>query len=246
MTVLVEEIPIQTEAFSGPLDLLLSLIEKRKLFINDISLGAVADDFVKYLETHSEYPIAKTAHFVLVASTLVLIKSKSLLPMLDLTEEEEHSVEDLERRLRMYQIIRNSALSLTSRMRKIMYFTEGTQKEVVVFAPHPSITREALHSTINSIISAFPQKKEEVPKALVRKIVSLEEMIEGLAKRIEQKLTASFREFSGHGKREKVEVVVSFLAVLELVKRGIISVTQHNAFEDITMHSEGIHKPQYH
>ena len=79
---------IKTEAFEGPLDLLLALIEKRKLFISDISLAEVADDFIEYIKTFDEFPVDMTANFILIASTLLLIKSKSLLPSMTLTSEE--------------------------------------------------------------------------------------------------------------------------------------------------------------
>src|SRR4051812_22931017 len=73
-----EHFKIKTEVFEGPLDLLLTLIEKRKLFINDISLSKVADDFITYVQRIGSLPIAESAQFILIASTLLLIKSKSL------------------------------------------------------------------------------------------------------------------------------------------------------------------------
>src|SRR3989338_7017919 len=94
---------VKTHIFEGPLDTLLSLVEKRKLFISDISLAQVADDYIAYIKSLEDFPIADSAHFILIASTLVLIKSKSLLPTLTLSEEEEHNIEDLEKRLAEYQ-----------------------------------------------------------------------------------------------------------------------------------------------
>ena len=82
------EFSIRTEVFEGPLDLLLTLIEKRKFLVNDISLAAVTDDFIKYMNMGEEVLLSERAHFVLTAATLLLIKSKSLLPTLELTEEE--------------------------------------------------------------------------------------------------------------------------------------------------------------
>ena len=79
---------IKTEAFEGPLDLLLNLIEKRKLFINDISISKVADDYIAYIKNLNKFPIRESANFILIASTLLLIKSISLLPNLHLSEEE--------------------------------------------------------------------------------------------------------------------------------------------------------------
>src|SRR6478609_2971026 len=93
---------VKTPVYEGPLDLLLDLVEKRKLFVSDVSLAQVTDDFIKYIESHEEFPISESAEFIVIASTLMLVKSRSLLPMLELTQEEEASIEDLEKRLVLY------------------------------------------------------------------------------------------------------------------------------------------------
>ena len=80
---------VKTKDFEGPLDLLLDLIEKRKFFINDLSLAKVTDDFIAHIQQFENLPMGESAHFILVASTLLLIKSRSLLPQLNLTEEEQ-------------------------------------------------------------------------------------------------------------------------------------------------------------
>ncbi len=72
---------IKTDKFQGPLDVLLDLIEKRKLHINEISLAKIADDYVSHVNNLGQFPIAESAQFILIASTLLLIKSKSLLRM---------------------------------------------------------------------------------------------------------------------------------------------------------------------
>lgn len=77
-----DEFKIKVGEFEGPLELLLDLIEKRKLHINDVSLSQVTDDFINYLKALQEFSIPGISHFVLVASTLLLIKSRSLLPAL--------------------------------------------------------------------------------------------------------------------------------------------------------------------
>src|SRR4051812_5655315 len=99
---------VKTEVFEGPLDLLLSLIEKRKLFVNDISLAKVADDFIAHVQGFEKFPMNDSVNFTLIASTLLLIKSKSLLPTLTLTEEEEEGIHDLEARLKMYKRIKDA------------------------------------------------------------------------------------------------------------------------------------------
>ena len=84
-----------------------------------------------------------------------------------------------------------------------------------------------------------------MPKAMVKKVMSLEEMIDTLSVRIQSSIKLSFKEFSGMGKKEKVEVIVGFLAMLELVKQGIINVEQQGRFSDILMETDQVGLPRY-
>ena len=167
------EYQVKTHIFEGPLDTLLSLIEKRKLFINDISLSQVADDYIAYIKSLENFPIADSAHFVLIASTLVLIKSKSLLPTLTLSEEEEHSIEDLEERLREFQ--KYKALSRHLRERfgiNVEYLQLPSKEKIVVFTPDQNTSIGRMHEVIKTVLAQIP-KKELVQKAIVQKVISL-------------------------------------------------------------------------
>jgi len=88
-------------------------------------------------------------------------------------------------------------------------------------------------------------KVESLPKAIVQKVMSLEEMMSNLTKRVQSSIRTSFRDFSGFGKREKVHVIVSFLAVLELVKQGLVNVIQNERHHDIEIESESVGLPNY-
>lgn len=237
---------VRTEVFEGPLELLLQLVEKRKLFINDISLSGVADDYIRHIKSLEKFPIGDAAGFVLVASVLVLIKSKSLLPKLDLSEEEEVSIEELQERLKDYQRIKDLSVHVQECFGKTIIFPRiHVSKHIQpIFAPEQSITQENLLAAVFSVISKVP-RKESVPKKTIRKIVSLEEVIDNLSKRIAKSFRMSFSEFSGGTKAEKVMVVVSFLAVLELVKQGTLIVKQGTTFSDIDMETGHVHVPEY-
>jgi segregation and condensation protein A len=239
---------VKTHVFEGPLDLLLELVTKRKLFVNDVSLAQVTDDFVRYIEEHGEFPISESAEFILIASTLMLIKSRSLLPMLELTEEEEESIHDLESRLEAYARIKELAGELRKIYgKRVIFEKEPRKNEVVVFSPDSKTDPESLLAALERVIESLP-KKEALPKVLVRKVVSLEEMIEKLAERISKASRFKFHEFHGakgqltHEK--KVSVIVGFLAMLELVKRGAIRVTQEGD-GDIEIESELVGTPTY-
>lgn len=235
---------VKQDHFEGPLDLLLDLIEKRKLFVNDVSLSKVADDFIAHVRALEDFPVADSAHFILVASTLLLIKSKSLLPTLDLTTEEQASIHDLERRLKIYERMREISQKIRPLFGASMLFARGERKIEPIFSPDEETTLECLLAAAGRVLSSLP-KKQFLPKVLVDKVISLEEMITSLTQRVSESLKMSFKEFSGAGKAERVHVIVSFLAMLELVKQGVISVAQERHFDDISMETESVGIPRY-
>ncbi len=240
-----EDFIIKHETFEGPLDLLLTLIEKRKLFVNDISLAKVADDFITYVQQREHFPIAESAQFILIASTLLLIKSKSLLPTINLTEEEETSIHDLEERLKLYQRIRDLSIHVKDRFGTKIIFEKNQSRIITpVFSPDESMTIPNLLNSIRSVLINLP-KKETLPKAVVKQVISLEDMIESLTKRIQSSLRMSFKDFAGVGKEEKVTVIVSFLAMLELVKQGVIDVKQEENSEHIEIETQEVGVPRY-
>lgn len=236
------EYKIETEHFEGPLDLLLTLIEKRKLLVNDISLAGVSDDFVSYINKFDDFPIEEIADFLLIASTLVLIKSKSLLPTLELTSEEEEGIEDLECRLKLYKRYKKLAKEIREEFGSNVLFPRNVvPSEDILFSPHDRITEENLAAAIKNVIAQLP-KKEKVPETKVQKVISIEETVENLAKRISNNLSLSFNEFS---KGKKIDIIVGFLALLELVKQGAIRAHQDDRFSDIMMESNNIDTPNY-
>jgi len=239
------EYQIKTDVFEGPLDVLLDLVEKRKLFVNDISLAAVADDYIAHLRTFEKMPVDFVSNFLIVASTLILIKSKSLLPTLSLTEEENSDIHELERRLQELQRMRELSSGVRRLFGQSIIFPKGsTGSYDVVFAPTEEITIPAIVIAMRDVIARFP-KKIVLPKIVLRKVVSLEEMMDRLTTRITGSLKMSFREFAGVGREEKVNIIVGFLAMLELVKQGMIAVTQSAHGEDIQIETNILVTPQY-
>lgn len=239
------EFKVKAGQFEGPLELLLDLIEKRKLFVSDVSLAQVADDYIAYVRSFEQFPVADSAQFILVASTLLLIKSKSLLPTLSLTEEEQASMQDLEHRLKVYERMRALAQGLKPLFGRQVLFPRGERRLAPVFSPDADMTPPSMLAAIGRVLASLP-KREFLPKVVIDKVISLEEMISSLTARVSESLRMSFREFSGAAsKGERVNVIVSFLAMLELVKQGVINVTQERHFDDIHMETERIGVPKY-
>jgi len=231
--------------FEGPLDLLLSLIEKKKLHISDVTLAQVTDDYISFIRSGQNISIENMANFILVASTLILIKSYSLISTLSITEEEKENIEDLENRLKQYQRIKELAVYVKDLFGKqIIYPRETIKNYDPVFAPTGEITPVNLHSAIQSVIASLP-KKETLPKLTVKKVMSLEDVIINLTGRIQKAFKMRFSDYVKENRQEKVNVIISFLGMLELVKQGIIEVTQGLHFSDIEMESNNLGVPRY-
>lgn len=238
-----EPLVVKTPVYEGPLELLLDLIEKRKLLINDISLAHVADEYIARINAMEELPVGETAEFVALAATLLLIKSRSLLPTLELSGDEERDIKELEYRLALFKLIKEVSAGIRSTAQPALHEPRSRDIEPL-FVPDESVTPHTLLAAAETLIKGFPQVTS-LPKVMVKNIVSLEEMIGRLQDRVAAAMQLSFKEFSGQGKRAKTEVVVSFLALLELVKQGIIKATQEKEFGDIVLESESVSAPSY-
>lgn len=229
--------------FQGPLDLLLTLIEERKMLISDVSLVTVADEFIEYVRRQESFPAGETAHFVVVAATLLLMKSRALLPVLELSDDEEQDIHQLEKRLALYALFRNAARTLGTLTQR-SYFGGLAKDNTPVFSPSPDMNLTSLHRAAFEVLERAPQaeKKKEIS---VKTVISLEAMMNRLAERIERALSVTFKDFVG-SPEDKREIVVGFLAVLELVKRGLVAVQQDTQFSDITMsYSGSVQPPRY-
>lgn len=234
---------IKTGSFSGPFALLLALVEGKKLHINDVSLAEVTEDYIRYVNELEKKDPAAISSFIVVAAALILLKSKSLLPELGLTEGEESDIKSLEDRLRQYELyMRLSAHVRQAFGRRVIFPLEERKPETLVFLPDAQITRQSMMAFARDMLDRLP-KKTALAEVEVKKVISIEEMIDKLAGRIQDSLKMNFREFSNHArgprtKEEKVLVIVSFLAMLELTRQGIIEVTQENNFDDIIMEKQ--------
>ncbi len=225
---------VKLQQFEGPLPLLLELIEKQKLDITTVSLAQVADDFLAYLETGKNINLANLSEFLLIASHLILIKSKALLPFFEFTKEEEEDIEDLEERLKEYRRFKKAAGELSENwLRQSVSFSKKEEKIEVVQTEMPDINIENLFNLIQGVIKKN-EKEEELEEEIIETTVSLEEKITDLRNAILKRAKISFNETVKDSKN-KIEVVVSFLAVLEMLKQKFVTVKQSEAFEDIVI-----------
>ena len=234
---------MKTAAYEGPFELLLDLIEKRKVLVNEISLSEVTDEYIQQVRSEANFPMESAANFIAVAATLLLIKSKSLLPDLVLTEEEDADIRELEERLALYEKARQAARELSRIFGRHVSLPAGERTPEPMFAPSADLSNASLAEALANALAAL-EKVEELPEARVRPMISIEEVMDNLTKRVQAALTLSFKEFAGNAK-EKVEVIVSFLALLELVKQGAVEAAQHEAFTDIRITNTAPAVPRY-
>lgn len=236
----VDTYKVKTGAFEGPLELLLSLVESRKLFVNEISLAQVTDEYLNFARSFNKNNLSELTSFLSIAATLLLIKSRSLLPGFIVTKEEEKDIQDLESRLSLYSLIKEIGMYINQRYGKSRIFLLP-EREITtpVFAPDSKLNIQSLHISAIEIINKIP-KEEKLPQVRIRKIISIEEMINGLTERITKASRVSFKDWqksvTGTEKETiKNNIIVSFLAMLELVRQGMMDALQSTDFEDIEL-----------
>lgn len=234
---------VRTHAFEGPFELVLELIEKRKLLVNDLSLTQITDDFIQHVKSQAEFPMEDAADFIGVAATLLLIKSKSLIPELELPSEEEEDVESFKKRLSLYEQAREASRELSRIFGKSVMVPARERMPEPFFSPSKDMTVTKLQEALVGVLTAL-EKEEKLAEVRVRPLVTIEDMMEQLMTRVQKALTISFKEFSS-GSKEKVEIIVSFLALLELVKEGKVQVHQHKDFDDIQISHTDPSVPNY-
>lgn len=237
--------------YSGPLEKLLELVEERKLGITEISLAKVTDEFLKYVKGLERVETPFLADFIVVASRLILIKSKSLLPDLALTAEEEGDIKDLERRLKLYQELR-PAMKVLARLWKskeralsrpyFLHVGGGVARAPgasVIFHPGKNLTLEALVAGLGRLFDAV--KSFELEGATLKeKMVSVEEKIKELVNRLLEQSELNFKHIA-HAKKPVSEVVAFFLAILHLAHEQRVHLEQAQAFSDIIIRKHETH-----
>lgn len=235
---------VKTESYEGPFETLLDLIESRKLLVNDFALASITEDFIQHIRAQGVFPVEETVNFIQIAATLLLIKSKSLIPDLALTEEENADVEDLKGRLAVYEKVREAARELSRIYGKTVMVSAGWKPPEVIFMPSPDFSGDALAEAFARVLAAR-ETVEQLPEKRVKSLITIEEMMDRLARRVQKSLSLSFKEFAGKTK-DRVEIIVSFLALLELVKQGIVAVEQFDVNGDIHIsHTAPFSVPRY-
>ncbi len=225
-----EQFSIKTMDFEGPFDLLLELIQNKKLSVNDVSLSSITDDYISYVKDN-ELNLSDASYFVWTAATLLLIKSKSLLPKISLGKDEEDDISELKTKLRFLKEIKEVAITVKENFGKNILFTKIYKRKVVIkFRPDDSITLKNILISLDNLVVRSPEINK-LPEVSVQKQKTLKEVIEEVTEKINKFLKINFSEL--HLKGDKKEISISFLAVLELFRNGKIDLKQEENFENI-------------
>jgi segregation and condensation protein A len=227
---------IKVEQFEGPLGLLLKLIEKEEMDITQISLGKIADEYVNFIRTSEKINPEEMADFLVVASKLLLIKSKALLPYLYPEEEEE--IEELEQQLKMYKEFLE-AMKVVEKMigkKKFMFAREFNRKAILnatkLFSPPKKLRADDMKNVLDELIERIRPIEQKLEEKIMEKKINIEDKIFNIQKMLIDRIKMSFKQVLENAEN-KTEVIVSFLAMLELIKQREIVADQGELFTDI-------------
>ncbi len=231
---------VDTGKFQGPLGVLLQMIEAEKMDITEISLAAIADQYVRYIESAPGIEAEEMADFLLVAAKLLYIKSKALLPYLQLDDEQDEGLGDLEKQLRMYKEFveaseKVAAILAEDRFLYIPDLSKTSRRgrlQTPAFNPPKSLVVDSLAAAMLALIERLEPVEEELEKATLEPKISLEEKIERVREVLLKAIRFSFSRLIENS-ASKTEIIVSFLAILELAKQREIVFEQAELFSEI-------------
>ena len=226
---------VTLEQFQGPLDLLLELIEQQELEITEISLAEITESFIKHLDQIEDRYPEELADFLVIATRLLYIKSRALLPFLD--PEEEDSAKQLTDHLRMYKEFRDASEMLTKQIQERAFMVARPVRakplEEVKFSPPKSVTTKTLSAAFISMLERM-QAVIRIPKAAIRKAVSLKEKITAVSELLSEHKQINFQDLVD-GNQDRTDIIITFLAILELLKQNTITAQQTGGHNDIVI-----------
>ena len=239
-------IPVKLPVFEGPLDLLLHLIEKNRIDIYDIPIVEITDQYLAYIEQMERMDLGVVSEFMVMAATLIDIKCRMLLPKeIDETGEEKDPREELVQKLLEYKTFKHMSYELRGRMEEAgdVFYKDKTLPPEVEKYQEPvdpeellgNLTLDRLRRIFESVMRRQEDKRDPIRSRFGRiekEEVSLPEKMEYIRSYSWNHSSFRFRELL-ESQCSKVQVIVTFLAVLELIKRGAVRASQKEILGDI-------------
>lgn len=228
---------IEVPAFNGPLDLLLHLIERSELDVTALSLATVTDQYLKQVESLEEGQLAQKIDFIVVGARLMVIKSRALLPtppvVLAGEAEEEDPAEALVRQLKQYQRFKQVAKFLQERQTAGLrtYLRVVPPPKIVAKLDVSNVSSKLLQKRMIAVLQRYAERQDSVRVAAPRQ-VTIEGQIKKLRSSIKRQNQMSFEDLLSE-RSTRVELSVSLLALLEMVKRRVVTAEQTESFGPI-------------
>lgn len=239
-------IPVKLEVFEGPLDLLLHLIEKNKLDIYDIPIALITEQYMDYLKLIEKQDLDNMSEFLVMAATLLKIKSKMLLPKEETEEEEaEDPRQELVERLLEYKMYKYMSLELKDLQMdagKMLFKKSTLPPEVSDFKEEINLDEligDLTLAKLNDIFRSVMKKQVDKIDPVRSKFGKIEKEEVNLSQKMRyvQEYGLAHKKFSFRKlleeQNDKMDLIVTFLCVLELMKMGRISIVQEEIFDDI-------------
>ncbi|MFQ6749584.1 MAG: segregation and condensation protein A [Clostridia bacterium] len=223
------------ENFEGPLDLLLEIIKKNKLDIEDVRLADITGQYLQYIRDVENLDMEKAAEFILMASTLIEIKSKALMPRLDETpqDEEVDSEEMLKRRIKEYQLFKETAEKLRP-FENVNHFYKKPDNKVG--NPRFILKDMALDNLLDAFVKLMTKVDREIaqeePKKIAKDRFTVAEKIASTKVLLLEKKNVDFEELFENG-QTRSELINVFMALLELLKMQFAKIEQTGLFGKI-------------
>ena len=235
-----EQYTFRMDNFEGPLDLLCQLIEKNKMDIFDIKIAEITDQYMDYLKEMQRMNLDITSEFIVMASKLIYLKSKSLLPSLS-DDEEDGDDFDLVQLLLDYK--RYKEFTITLKEREEIYGKRHYKMPEKIELPKAKLETEYSPELIPQIYEEIYTREkqkinlqaENINRLAVSEKVTIRSKIKEILKELWKKPSFVFNKIFNPKKRSKVEVITAFLSLLELSKMSRIQVTQEKLFGDINV-----------
>lgn len=241
LTLETKKYSLKLENFEGPLDLLCHLVDKNKMDIYEVKISEITDQYIEYIDTMQDLKLEVTSEFLVMASTLIYLKSKSLLPKVDTEGEEELTEEEL-----IYRIIEYKKYKETSKKLKEFYmeFSKRFYKlPEKIELPKRKIEKKYTWNQIADTYGGLIEKNKNkinqnainIEKIAIAETVTVASKVKDIFKELTRKPRFIFNKLCTTKKYNKLETITAFSGVLELSRRNSIITEQEIVFGDITI-----------
>lgn len=243
------DLEFKLPVFEGPLDLLLHLLEKNKVSIYDIPIVEITEQYMDYIRQMREQDLNIMSEFMLMAATLLDIKSRMLLPATETEEEEEDPRAELVQQLIEYKLYKCMAYELKDRQvdaARVFYKEPTIPEEVAAYQPPIDMQELVADLSLNQLNDIFKsvlkRQKDKIDPIrsrfgeIKKEEISMEDKMSYVINYATTHSLFSFREIL-EKQHSRLEIIVTFLAILELMKAGTITISQEHTFDDIKIES---------